>query len=147
MYQHILLPTDGSDLSAAAAAQAVRLAKSCGAKITAVHVLPAYLVSPFGGYGAEDEFVRKQFDDNARNAAEGYFAPILQLARDAGVACEARAIDSEFAHDGIIQAARDWGCDLIFMASHGRRGIAGVLMGSETHKVLTHSRIPVLVYR
>jgi nucleotide-binding universal stress UspA family protein len=147
MYQQILLPTDGSDLSAAAAAQAIRLAHSCGAKVTVVHVLPAYLVSPFGGYGPEDEVVSKQFDENARKAADGYFAPILQLARDAGVACEARAVDSEFAYEGIIRTARELGCDLIFMASHGRRGIAGVLMGSETQKVLTHSRIPVLVYR
>ena len=147
MYQHILLPTDGSDLSFAAAAQAVRLAKSCGAKLTVMHVLPAFLVSPFGAYGPEDEVERKEFDDKARRAAEGYFAPILQLARETGVSSEARAVDSEFPHEGIMQAARDLGCDLIFMASHGRRGIAGVLMGSETHKVLTHSRVPVLVYR
>jgi nucleotide-binding universal stress UspA family protein len=147
MVQHLLLPTDGSELSAAAAAQAVSLAQSCRAKMTVIHVLPAYLVSPFGAYGPEDEFARKQFDENARKAADGYFAPILQLARDAGVACEAQAVDSEFAYEGIIRIARELGCDLIFMASHGRRGIAGVLMGSETQKVLTHSRIPVLVYR
>jgi len=147
MYQHILLPIDGSDLSAAAAAQAIGLAQSCGAKITVIHVLPAYLVSPFGGYGPEDEVARKQFDENARKAADGYFAPVLQLAQNTGVACAARAVASEFAHDGIIRTARELGCDLIFMASHGRRGIAGVLMGSETQKVLTHSRIPVLVYR
>jgi nucleotide-binding universal stress UspA family protein len=147
MVQHILLPIDGSDLSAAAAAQAVRLAQSCRAKIDVIYVLPAFLVSPFGSYGPEDEVARKQFDENARNAADGYFAPILQLARDAGVACEARAVDGELAYEGIIRTAQELCCDLIFMASHGRRGIAGVLMGSETQKVLTHSKIPVLVYR
>jgi nucleotide-binding universal stress UspA family protein len=93
------------------------------------------------------EDTREEFARDSRAHAEKYLAVIQEAAKAAGVQCETASITSDQPYEAIIQAAKKRGCDLIMMASHGRKGVQGMLLGSETHKVLTHSRIPVLVYR
>jgi nucleotide-binding universal stress UspA family protein len=89
----------------------------------------------------------KEFESRAREAGEKYLQLIETAARAAGLAYSGSVIRSNDPYLGIINAAKKGGCDLIFMASHGRSGLSGLLLGSETHKVLTHSKTPVLVYR
>jgi nucleotide-binding universal stress UspA family protein len=145
MYRHILLPTDGSELSARAVDAAVSLAKALGARLTALNVTPPYY--PEGENPSA-------FAQQSRAHAERYEAAARQAldhparkAREAGVVCAALHKVGDAPWEEIIKAATDEGCDLIFMASHGRRGVSALVLGSETHKVLTHSKIPVLVVR
>ena len=145
MFKHILLPTDGSKLSDAAVQKAVEFAKSIGAKVTGFHVMPQFHVFTYRTEMLED--TREEFARDSRTHAQKYLAVIQNAANKAGIACETASITSDQPYEAIIQAAERTGCDLIMMASHGRRGVQGMLLGSETHKVLTHSRIPVLVYR
>ena len=145
MYKHILLPTDGSELSERAAQAGVRLAKSIGAQITAVHATPLFYPSELHARTAPQDALEheKLSKDNARRALDA----IERIARDADVAFTAVHRASERPWEVIIDVAHERGCDLIFMASHGRRGISALLIGSETNKVLTHSKLPVLVSR
>lgn len=140
MYQHILLPTDGSELSEKAIRNGIQLAKSLNAKVTGFHVVVETRVA--AGLG---KIMRGQED--AIEAAKQFLAVIADQAREAGVPCECFYVTGDSPHEEIIKAATEKGCDLIFMASHGRRGIAGLLLGSETVKVLTHCKIPMLVHR
>jgi nucleotide-binding universal stress UspA family protein len=144
MYKHILLATDGSELAMKAVNAGVALAKAMGARVTAVAVrvplrefIAEGVTIPIPE-ATQQDYV-KQTDhllDSARKAAQA-----------AGVACEAVQKVDEEPWRGIIDTAKAQGCDLIVMASHGRRGVSALLLGSETQKVLTHSSIPVLVYR
>jgi len=145
MFKHILVPTDGSKLSEATIHKAVEFAKSIGAKVTGFHVMPQFHVFTYRTEMLED--TREEFARDSQTHAEKYLAVIQEAAKAAGVRCETASITSDQPHEAIIQAAKKRGCDLIMMASHGRKGLQGMLLGSETQKVLTHSRIPVLVYR
>ena len=145
MYKHLLLPTDGSLLSEDAIQRGMRFAREAGAKVTGLHVLPAFQILTYRADMLED--TRATFEKNAHAHAEKTLAFVRSVAHQEGVACETLSVASEAPYQAIIQTARDRGCDLIFMASHGRRGIEGLLLGSETQKVLTHSKIPVLVHR
>lgn len=145
MYKHILLPTDGSDLSANAVRDGVRFAKETGARVTALHVTAPFYpseLSPSALTAHAEEHAAK-----AKASARHALGAVEEAARAAGVQCTAvhRVSDSPF--EEIIQVATESGCDLIFMASHGRRGVKAMLLGSETNKVLTYSKIPVLVTR
>jgi nucleotide-binding universal stress UspA family protein len=148
MYKHILLPTDGSDLSAKAVKVALQLAKSIGAKVTALNVTPAF---PY--VALEDSSIRipasikKQFHEVSAEGASRLLDKIKALAAAEGVNCSGVSVHSGAPYDAIIKQAKKSKCDLIVMASHGRKGLAGILIGSETVKVLTHSAIPVLVVR
>ena len=148
MYKHILLPTDGSDLSAKAIKVALQLAKSIGAKITAFNVTPAF---PY--VALEDSSIRipasikKQFHEASAEGAGRLLDKVKMLATAEGVDCSVVSAHGAAPYDAIIKQARKSKCDLIVMASHGRKGLAGILIGSETAKVLTHSAIPVLVVR
>jgi nucleotide-binding universal stress UspA family protein len=145
MFKHILLPTDGSPLSEAAIQQGVRFAKSIGAKMTGLSVMP-----PQHAFFYETEIpaeAREQAAKRRKELAETYLAVIENAAKAAGVACEVVYEETDFPYDAIIRTAKQRGCDLIMMASHGRRGVGALLIGSETQRVLTHSKIPVLVYR
>lgn len=148
MYQHIMLPFDGSPLSDRALAEGVALAKSNGAKITLMHVVHPYHVPVAGDHTspAIQEIERQFLVELEKRAAE-----MLESARHrtaaAGVACDSVVQSGLHPYEEIIAAANKRGCDLILMASHGRRGIQGLLLGSETVKVLTHCTIPVLVVR
>ena len=145
MFKHILLPTEGSKLSEVTILKAVDFAKSIGAKVTGFHVMPQFHVFTYRTEMLED--TREGFARDSRAHAEKYLAVIQDAAVDAGIQCETASTTSDNPYEAIIQAAEKTRCDLIMMASHGRKGMQGMLLGSETHKVLTHSRIPVLVYR
>ena len=147
MFKHILVPADGSDLSKATARRAVSFAKEAGARITAFFAKPEYPVSYYGEGALIDPTTPEKFDELAEQQAQQLLDFVVDLGREAGVRVEKLSLTSDIPYEAIIDAATQAGCDLIFMASHGRRGISALLLGSETHKVLTHSTIPVLVYR
>jgi len=145
MFEHILLPTDGSKLSEKSIKQGIRMAKAMNANITAVHVSPKFHTFT---YQAEMlEATREDFEKTSETSATNYLDFVKRAAKGAGVDCDVVHITSDQPFKEIIKTAAKKKCDLILMASHGRRGIEGFLLGSETQKVLTHSQIPVLVYR
>jgi nucleotide-binding universal stress UspA family protein len=145
MYKHILLPIDGSDFGQGSIAYAIRLAKSLNAKLSVLHVTAPYRDIAVG----EVASVLPESDYKKRTTA--FTTEVLAKAKDAaataGLAVSVHSVSHTHPWEAIIQAAKAEGADLIIMASHGRRGLAGVLLGSETKKVLTHSTIPVLVWR
>ncbi len=145
MFKHLLLPTDGSALSQAAINQGMRLASSLQARVTGIYVMPQFHVLAYQAEMLAD--TEQEFAVDCKAHAARYLMAIGQAAHEAGVACETIAATSDHPFEVIVQTAEHKGCDLIVMASHGRRGVRGLLLGSETHKVLTHSRIPVLVFR
>lgn len=145
MYTHLLLPTDGSKLSSHAIDQGLALAASVGAKATILTV-----VEPFHSFNASSDLlaeVREDYEKNAKASAEKLLQAAADKAGAAGVEAETVLIRDDHPHQRIIDAAAERGCDLIVMASHGRRGVSALLMGSVTQKVLTHSTTPVLVIR
>lgn len=147
MFKHLLVPTDGSQLSTDAVKRAVAFAKDAGARVTFFFAKPDYPVAFYGEGALIDPTTPEKFGEMADQQAREILAAHVALAKEAGVDCETSSAVSDVPHEAIITAAEDAGADLIFMASHGRRGISGLLLGSETQKVLTHSKIPVLVYR
>ena len=147
MFKHILVPTDGSTLSADAALRAVDFAKAIGAKVTFFYAQPDYPAQFFGEGALIDPTTPQQFAKAAEAAAKEILQKCEGMAKQVGIDCGTATEASEAPYEAIIKAAQQHGCDMIFMASHGRRGLTGLLLGSETQKVLTHSKIPVLVYR
>jgi nucleotide-binding universal stress UspA family protein len=143
MFTHILLPTDGSPLSESAIAQGIRLAKAVNARVTGLYVMPQFHVFTYRTEMLEDTREQNAKDCNA-HAAE-YLAFIEKTAKEAVVTSGTISVSDDHPDEAIIKAAAEQGCDLIVMASHGRHGVAGVLMGSVTQKVLTHGKVPVLV--
>jgi nucleotide-binding universal stress UspA family protein len=145
MFKHILLPTDGSNLSQGAIQKGVQLAKSVKARITGISVMPEhkyYLYQTDIIVQVKEETVKQHKMQAKRNLSF-----IEKAAETAGVPCETLCESSDHPYEAIIRVAEKTGCDLILMASHGQRGVKGLLLGSETQKVLTHSKIPVLVVR
>lgn len=145
MFKHILIPTDGSDLSRKAVLYGVQLAKSSGAKVTALTVTDPYraatmdaVLIPVG---------EEEYEEQSKRLADRALEQVKMAGEAAGVPCETLREVHDQPYRAIVDAAHALGCDLIVMASHGRRGISALLLGSETVKVLTHSTIPVLVYR
>ena len=145
MFKHLLLPTDGSKLSEAAVLKGLRFAKECNAHVTGISVTPQFHVFTLNASMIED--TNQQFLAESQAQAEMHLAMLLKAATEEGVRCTTVIEVSDHPYEAIIRTAEKRGCDLILMASHGRRGVQGLLLGSETQKVLTHSRIPVLVYR
>ena len=149
MYKHILVPTDGTERSEKAVRAAVQYASDLGSRITFVSV-----IQPLHSIAAEPHTVGEMSDD-AIAFVHQFLTPDVDkrldaaqmIAENAGVDCETVQLTGEHIYQAIIDAAADHKCDLIAMASHGRRGLSSLLLGSETTKVLTHSTIPVLVYR
>lgn len=148
MFKHILVPTDGSEFSTLTVQRAVSFAKEAGAEITAFFAKPDFAATGYYGEGAVI-LARAVEEDDARSEvyAQKILGYVEELCRKEGVTCHTLTLTRALIYEGIIDAADQSGCDLIFMASHGRSGIKALLLGSETHKVLTHSKIPVLVYR
>jgi nucleotide-binding universal stress UspA family protein len=145
MYHHILIPTDGSPLSTVAMEKSVALARDLAAKVTVVTV-----VEPFHALSVEPEQISDMpvaYRQHAREEAGRVLTEAELKAKTLGVHCEVVQVEHEHPYQVIIDTAARRGCDLIAMASHGRRGIAALVLGSETSKVLTHSNLPVLVYR
>jgi nucleotide-binding universal stress UspA family protein len=145
MYSNILIPTDGSELAGKAVLHGVALARQIGARVTALTVLPPFHVLTANPQMLED--TPAQYKERMQDHATATLAPIAEAAQAAGVVCEVLHVEHEHPYQAIIDTATAKGCDLIAMASHGRRGIGALLLGSETVKVLTHSKIPVLVHR
>ncbi len=147
MFKHILVPTDGSELSNAAVKRAVTFAREAGAKITFFFAKPDYPIAFYGEGALIDPSTPEKFAEMADAQAATILGTAALLANEAGVTNNTASSINDITYAAIIDAANNAGCDLIFMASHGRKGISGFLLGSETHKVLTHSKIPVLVWR
>jgi nucleotide-binding universal stress UspA family protein len=145
MFKHILIATDGSALSEGAALKSIELARTLGARVTGVHVSPRFHVLTYRTEMLED--TRDEYERDTRLHAERYLAIVAKAAAEHGVACDTVRQVSDSIYQSIIDIARERGCDAIAMASHGRRGVAGLLLGSETQHVLTHSTLPVLVWR
>ena len=149
MYKHILVPTDGSELSDKAVAAAIKLAQVLGARITAFHAMEPYPLQ--GAYAAEASGVAELQPEIFAERSEEYAKRVLdavgKMANAAKVQCTTAYATGRFPSQAIVEKARAESCDLIVMASHGRRGLEGFLLGSETQKVLTHRKIPVLVSR
>jgi nucleotide-binding universal stress UspA family protein len=146
MFKNILIPTDGSELSQRAVKMAMELAKLHRARVTGIHVIPDYHLL-IAYEGAFDPITEERIEEEAKTRAQDYLAYVQKCAQDAGVACDTVCETSDHPYDAILKTAEARQCDLIVMTSHGRKGLAAVLLGSETRKVLTHTRIPVLVVR
>ena len=146
MYQHILIPTDGSELAHKAVVHGLSLAKAVGAKVTVLTVEASFNV-----YDVPESRVNlmtaafEEYAKHAREHAASILDGIANEAKAAGVACETLQVIHDHPYEAIVSTAEERGCDLIVMASHGRSGIAAVLLGSVTSRVLTHTTIPILV--
>ena len=147
MYKKILVATDGSKLSGKAVAQAIDLAGMLGAKLTAFYASPDYPLPVYAEGVAYQPVPRKAYAASCAKEADAILGPIAEKAKAAGVEFNAVHAMSATPWEAILAAARKNKCEAIVMASHGRRGVSALLLGSETQKILTHSKIPVLVVR
>jgi len=147
MFKKILIPTDGSESSESVMRQGAALAKLFGAKVVGVHVFPP----TFGAYYGEAVWIDDQLQLQMRETAQAEGNKTLEgaaaIMKDAQVPFERVLLEGDSPWKGIVETAERSGCDLIVMAAHGRRGMTALLLGSETNRVLTHTKIPVLVYR
>ena len=144
MFKRILVPTDGSELSSTAIAAAVDLARTLKASLVGMTATEPYSYSNLSEYRPE---TLDDYESRMEQAAAERLASIADAAGRAGVPVETMSVKSFSPYEAIIEVAKAKNCDLIVMASHGRRGLNAVLLGSETQKVLTHTSIPVMVYR
>ncbi len=145
MYGNILIPTDGSSLSGDAVKAGIDLAKAIGAKVTVLTV-----TAPIQVYSAEVALIEEppaDFQARVAEHSERLLGEAAAEAKAAGVPVETLAVEADRPYEAIIDTAKGKGADLIVMASHGRKGVAALVLGSETQKVLTHCKIPVLVHR
>lgn len=151
MFRHLLVPTDGSELSAAAIRRAASFAADTGATITLLHVIESMLLPPqgslFGDPVLADPDLPVRLQRLERDNAQRILARGQELVAAAGVPCAVELAEPGPIHTVILEAAQRHGCDLIFMASHGRGGLGGLVLGSATQRVLAHGSLPVLVYR
>jgi nucleotide-binding universal stress UspA family protein len=145
MFRHLLVAVDGSALAEAAFRKALVFAQETQASMTAVRACPGFHVTAYHTEMLTD--TREQFEEEVLENATRYLDGIAREAAAAGVQCDTSSRIDDHPYDAIIKTAEEEHCDLIVMASHGRRGVKGLLIGSETLKVLTHSKIPVLVFR
>ena len=146
MFKNILIPTDGSEQSQRAVRTGVELAKLHGSRITGIHVIPDYHLL-IAYEGAFDPVTEERIEEEAKARADSYLGQVREAANAAGVQCTTLCETSDHPYDAILRTCEQNGCDLILMTSHGRKGLAAVLLGSETRKVLTHATVPVLVVR
>lgn len=144
MYQRILVPTDGSEITAKAVSSAIALAKLSGAALVTISVKEPF---PYSAISEMQPVPPQEFYDAQERIANDRVKAVLEAAAAAGVACEGSTVEALHPWEAILDLAKDKACDLIVMASHGRRGMAALLIGSETSRVLTHSPLPVLVIK
>lgn len=144
MYRNILVPTDGSDITAKAVQAAISLARTLGAKINAISVKEPF---PYSAISEMQPVPPQEFYDAQERIAASRLKLVVEAAREAGVECVASSLEAVHPWEAIVDHAKTEGCDLIIMASHGRRGVSALLLGSETQKVLTHCNVPVLVIK
>lgn len=143
MYQHLLLPTDGSVASEAAVVEGLKLARLCGAAVTALHVLPRFHV--FTHDPALIEESRASYEHDSTLHGRKLLDSVADNAREFGVECDTALSHADKPYRQILETAAARGCDMIVMASRAHSGLKEVLLGSQTHKVLAHSTVPVLV--
>ena len=144
MYKRILVPTDGSDVTAKAVSTAIGLAKLCGAQLRTISVKEPF---PYSAISEMQPVPPQEFYDAQERIASSRVKAVQDAAAAAGVACQAYTVEALHAWEAILDHAKDQQCDLIVMASHGRRGVAALLLGSETQRVLIHSSLPVLIVK
>ncbi len=144
MYQRILVPTDGSEITAKAVDTAVALARLSGASLTTLCVKEPF---PYSAISEMQPVPPQEFYDAQERIAAERVKNAVAAAQAAGVSCQGHTVEALHPWEAILDHAKTQGCDLIVMASHGRRGLSALLLGSETQKVLTHSKVPVLVVR
>jgi nucleotide-binding universal stress UspA family protein len=144
MYKRILVPTDGSDITGTAIVTAIGLAKLTGASVETIAVKEPF---PYSAISEMQPTPPQEFYDAQERIAAQRVQAVVKSCKDAGVACNAVTVEALHPWEAILEQAKRTGCDLIVMASHGRRGMSAVLLGSETHRVLTHSTLPVMVVR
>jgi nucleotide-binding universal stress UspA family protein len=147
MYKNLLVATDGSKLSGKAVAHALGLAQATGAKLTAFYAAPDYPMPAYADGVVYEPVSRKEYSKLAAQDADKILEDVAAKAKAANVECKTSYSIAAAPWEAILDAAKKNKCDAIVMASHGRRGISAVLLGSETQKVLTHSKIPVIVVR
>ena len=144
MYKHILIPTDGSDITAKAVESAVGLARSLGAKLSTITVKEPF---PYSAISEMQPTPPQEFFDAQERIAAKRVTEVVAAAKTAGIGCQAHTVEALHPWEAIIDHAKRMECDLVVMASHGRRGVSALLLGSETQKVLTHTKVPVLIVR
>ena len=144
MYRNILVPTDGSDITAKAVQTALSLAKTVGAQLSVISVKEPF---PYSAISEMQPVPPQEFYDAQERIASARVKAVSEAAAAAGVACTAATVEAVHPWEAIVDYAKGQGCDLIVMASHGRRGVSALLLGSETQKVLTHCQTPVLVIK
>jgi nucleotide-binding universal stress UspA family protein len=144
MYRRILVPTDGSDVTAKAVDTAIKLAKSLGAQLLTISVKEPF---PYSAISEMQPTPPQEFYDAQERIAAARVKAVADAAQAAGLSCEAHTVEALHPWEAIVDHANKQGCDLIVMASHGRRGVAAMLLGSETQRVLIHSKLPVLIVR
>ena len=147
MFNHILIPTDGSHVSQEAARAGVAFAKALGARVTGFFAAPAPTPIVYANFIPVGLMSPEEHAKLIEQTAQQYLSVIERAARGAGVPCEVAHKTNDFAAEAIIEAARAHGCDCIFMASHGRSGRRGPTLGSETQKVVNQASVPVVIYR
>ncbi|WP_298018860.1 universal stress protein [uncultured Castellaniella sp.] len=148
MFKKILIPTDGSKLSAQAANKGVCFARTIGAEIVALHVTQPFAATVgFDGMAAAYAITDEDYDRTAAEQAQKYLQQVLDRAATAGVKASGKAVSNFNVADGIVHAAKEEDCDLIFIGSHGRSGLSRLLLGSVTVKVLGLAKVATLVYR
>jgi nucleotide-binding universal stress UspA family protein len=144
MFKRILVPTDGSDITAKAVDAAIELARSLSAQLHTISVKEPF---PYSAISEMQPTPPQEFFDAQERIASKRVQAVLDLAQKAGVPCQSHTVEALHPWEAIIEHAKRNDCDLLVMASHGRRGVSALLLGSETQKVLTHSKVPVLIVR
>jgi nucleotide-binding universal stress UspA family protein len=144
MYKRILVATDGSDISQKAAQSAIDLARTAGAELFVISVKEPF---PYSAISEMQPVPPQEFFDAQERIASERVKAVVSAAGGTGVTCHAHTVEALHPWEAILDHAKTQGCDLVVMASHGRRGLSAMLLGSETQKVLTHSSIPVLVIK
>ncbi|MDH3208999.1 MAG: universal stress protein [Burkholderiaceae bacterium] len=144
MFQCILVPTDGSDITKTAVSTAIDLARAVGAKLHTISVKEPY---PYSAMSEMQLVPPQEFFDAQERIAVTRVNMVREACSAAGLSCEVHTVEAMHAWEAIIEHAQSKECDLIVMASHGRRGVSSLLLGSETQRVLTHTKVPVLVVR
>ncbi|HSW04147.1 universal stress protein [Aquabacterium sp.] len=144
MYKRILVPTDGSDITGKAVQTAISLAKVTGASLATVSVKEPF---PYSAISEMQPVPPQEFYDAQERIAAERVKAVVNEANAAGLNCDGYTVEALHPWEAILDQAKQQGCDLIVMASHGRRGVTALLLGSETNRVLTHSPLPVLVVK
>jgi len=144
MYKRVLFPTDGSEITGKATASAIAMARLCGAEL---YVLAVKEPFPYSAISEMQPVPPQEFFDAQERIAAARVKAVTEAAAAAGVTCHGHTVEALHPWEAILDHAKAQGCDLVVMASHGRRGVSALLLGSETQKVLTHSTLPVLVVR